>query len=44
MAREPLMPVDPILGTGLSPLAQWTVVPAVALFVLRRGRRVRDLT
>jgi hypothetical protein len=32
----PLMPVDPIFGIGLSPLAQWTVVPAVALFLLRQ--------
>ena len=30
------MPVDPIFGIGLSPLAQWTVVPAAALFLLRR--------
>ena len=32
----PLMPVDPIFGIGLSPLAQWTVVPATALYLLRR--------
>lgn len=30
------MPVDPILGIGLSPLAQWIVVPVVALWILRR--------
>ncbi len=32
----PLMPVDPIFGVGLSPLAQWTVVPVAALFLVRR--------
>ena len=32
----PLMPVDPFFGIGLSPLAQWIVVPASALFVVRR--------
>jgi len=30
------MPVDPILGIGLSPLAQWIVVPLLALWILRR--------
>jgi hypothetical protein len=32
----PLMPVDPVFGVGVSPLAQWTVVPAAALLLLRR--------
>lgn len=32
------MPVIPWLGVGLSPLAQWLVVPSVALWILRRGR------
>ena len=30
-AYAPLMPVLPVLGTGLSPLAQWIVVPTIAL-------------
>ena len=30
------MPVDPILGIGLSPLAQWIVVPLLAFWILRR--------
>jgi len=30
-AYSALMPVVPILGTGLSPLAQWIVIPAAAL-------------
>jgi hypothetical protein len=29
-AYSDLMPVLPVLGTGLSPLAQWIVVPLVA--------------
>lgn len=29
------MPLDPLLGIGLIPLAQWIVVPLVALRVLR---------
>jgi hypothetical protein len=35
----PLMPVLPWLGTGLSPLLQWIILPAVALSAaLRRCR------
>lgn len=30
------MPVVPVLGTGLSPLAQWLVVPAAAFWWARR--------
>lgn len=29
------MPIDPLLGIGLSPLAQWIVIPVIALRVLR---------
>lgn len=36
-AYGPLMPVEPLFGIGLSPLAQWIVVPALALFLLRRA-------
>ena len=32
----PLMPVVPWIGTGLSPLVQWIVVPALALSVVLR--------
>jgi len=38
-AYSPLMPVLPKTGTGLSPLLQWLVVPAVALSVATRRRR-----
>lgn len=31
-----LMPIMPILGVGLVPLAQWIVVPLTALFLIRR--------
>jgi hypothetical protein len=31
-----LMPLVPPFGTGLSPLAQWIVVPLLVLFILRR--------
>jgi hypothetical protein len=30
-AYSPLMPVVPVLGTGLSPILQWLVVPTVAV-------------
>lgn len=30
------MPVLPLLGTGISPLLQWLVVPSVAFFVAHR--------
>ena len=32
-AYSDLMPVLPLLGTGLSPLLQWLVVPAAALWL-----------
>jgi hypothetical protein len=32
-----LMPVVPWIGTGLSPLAQWLVVPSLALWAARWG-------
>ncbi|HBK90926.1 MAG TPA: hypothetical protein DDZ68_04560 [Parvularcula sp.] len=31
-----LMPVDPIFGIGLAPLAQWLVVPVISLWLIRR--------
>lgn len=34
-----LMPVMPYIGTGLSPLAQWIVVPALALWAARGRSR-----
>lgn len=35
-AYGPLMPVEPFFGIGLSPLAQWIVIPASTLFLIRR--------
>ena len=35
-AYSPLMPTVPWLGTGLSPLLQWLVVPAVGFEAIRR--------
>lgn len=32
---SPLMPVVPGLGTGLSPLAQWLLIPPLCLFAAR---------
>jgi hypothetical protein len=34
-AYSPAMPIVPGLGVGLSPLLQWCVVPALALWRLR---------
>lgn len=34
-AYSALMPVLPLLGTGVSPLAQWLVIPFVALYFAR---------
>ena len=39
-AYSPLMPVLPVIGTGLSPLLQWVVVPSFALTLAMRWRRV----
>jgi hypothetical protein len=36
------MPKLPIIGTGLAPLAQWIVVPTLALLWARRGVRRGD--
>jgi len=33
------MPLVPILGTGLSPLAQWVVIPAAALRLSQAGAK-----
>ena len=38
-AYSPAMPIVPGLGTGLSPLAQWLLVPAASLYIARRGVR-----
>lgn len=32
-----LMPVVPVIGTGLSPLLQWLLVPTASLYVARRA-------
>ena len=42
-AYRDLMPVDPLFGIGLSPLAQWIVVPLVALRILRLRSRPEDV-
>lgn len=41
-AYSGLMPVLPPFGTGLSPLLQWLVVPAAALWMARRAGTVRQ--
>lgn len=38
-AYAPLMPVVPIIGTGLAPLLQWLVVPSVAMRIAIGGSR-----
>jgi hypothetical protein len=43
-AYSRLMPVVPIINTGLSPLLQWIVVPAFALALARRTARQGDST
>ncbi len=37
-----LMPTIPILGTGLSPLMQWLIVPIVGFAVIRRPYKGRS--
>jgi hypothetical protein len=39
-AYAPAMPALPPLGTGLSPLLQWAVVPPLAFFVARHLREI----
>lgn len=36
-AYSPAMPIVPLVRTGLSPLAQWLLVPAAALYLSRRS-------
>ena len=36
-AYAPLMPLLPVLGIGLLPLAQWLVIPAIALWLANRN-------
>ena len=38
-AYSDLMPVVPVIGTGLAPLSQWAFVPTLALWVASGGRR-----
>lgn len=38
-AYSDLMPIVPILGTGLSPLAQWTIIPLAGLVWARQITR-----
>ncbi len=38
-AYAPSMPTLPPLGTGLTPVLQWVVVPSVALAFVRRAQR-----
>lgn len=33
---SPLMPVVPVIGTGLSPLLQWTILPPLIVWLVRR--------
>jgi len=41
-AYSDLMPVLPITGTGLSPLAQWFVIPLVAFLWANRSVKLSD--
>ena len=38
----PAMPVEPILGLGLAPILQWLTLPAVAVWMTRRGAGRRE--
>lgn len=38
-----MMPTLPFLGTGLSPLAQWLVIPVVAMLAVRGSLGIRPL-
>lgn len=40
-AYRDIMPTLPWLGTGLSPLLQWVVVPLLALWVAKSGRPIK---
>jgi hypothetical protein len=40
-AYSDLMPTLPVLGTGLSPLLQWVVVPVVAVVLVKRYSRLK---
>ena len=41
-AYSDLMPVLPPLGTGLSPVLQWVVIPSAALWMARRASSARQ--
>ena len=41
-AYRPIMPQIPVLGTGLSPLLQWLILPALAFRYARPPRQPRD--
>jgi len=43
-AYSDLMPTLPAIEVGLSPLAQWIVIPLVAFWLARRPRRGHDAT
>ncbi len=38
-AYSDLMPIVPVVGTGLSPLLQWVAVPLLALHFARRAAK-----
>ena len=38
-AYSDLMPIVPVIGTGLSPLLQWVAVPLLALHIARRAAK-----
>ena len=38
-AYSDLMPIVPVIGTGLSPLLQWMAVPLLALHIARRAAK-----
>lgn len=35
----PAMPTLPMLGTGLAPILQWLIIPALIVFVMRRREK-----
>ena len=43
-AYSDLMPVVPVIETGLAPLLQWVVVPTLALWVAIGRAPWRDMT
>jgi len=43
-AYSEFMPTLPVTGTGLSPLAQWIVIPLIAFWWARHGMQFTNRT